>query len=205
MGLQDHDIARTISRKANGPVTTPNRFVVPTGTDRQVAVASALNAATYGVIEQTTRLDQDLVRIVVAGIAWVETGGAIADGAAIISDAVGRAIAVPAGLQAPAQVAGYARGSASSSGSIVGVELGGFAQTVPGGFKLMTFAGHNLAGPCTATGLKVGDVIVSVAGLTTVGNAAALFETTVSVADQIQQSSATDLHASNYQALVYTG
>lgn len=71
--------------------------------------------------------------------------------------------------------------------------------------KLFTisFTGSNGAGPCTATGLAVSDVIFGVAGLTTVGQADGSFEAVVSVADQIQQSSESNLSAENYQALVY--
>lgn len=70
--------------------------------------------------------------------------------------------------------------------------------------ELIAFSGRNLAGECTATGLKVNDVIFSVTGVVAadVGDQSALFESIVSVADQIQQVSATDLSTKVYHALV---
>lgn len=46
------------------------------------------------------------------------------------------------------------------------------------------------AGAVTLTGAAVGDVVVSVTDLSTPGDASAKFETTISVANQIQQLSA---------------
>jgi len=71
--------------------------------------------------------------------------------------------------------------------------------------KLMSFDGRNGAGACTATGLAIGDKVMSVVGLTddVSGNQADKFEATITVADQIQQSSATDLSTKDYLALVF--
>lgn len=68
----------------------------------------------------------------------------------------------------------------------------------------ISFAGSNGAGPCTVTGLKVGDVVISVtgAGLTTVGNQSAKFASTVTVADQVAQTDAGNLSTNVYVALV---
>jgi len=75
---------------------------------------------------------------------------------------------------------------------------------VLGKLSLMSLAGHNLAGACTATGLKVNDLVLSVVGAgATYGNQAANFESTITVADQIQQSAAVDLSANHYVALIY--
>lgn len=68
---------------------------------------------------------------------------------------------------------------------------------------LISFTGHNAAGACTATSVAKGDVIFGVAGLTDVGEFKSSFESVVTVADQIQQSSASNLSAKNYLALVY--
>lgn len=70
--------------------------------------------------------------------------------------------------------------------------------------KTVSFAGRNLTGACTLVGVKVGDVVVSVTGLAagTVGDQAAKFETTITVADQIQQSNNTDLSANIYLATI---
>lgn len=64
--------------------------------------------------------------------------------------------------------------------------------------KVYTFAGVAAAGPITLTGAVKGDVVQSVSGITTVGSAAASFESTITVANQIQQSSASDLSLQTY-------
>jgi len=76
---------------------------------------------------------------------------------------------------------------------------------IKSGLKLMSFDGRNGAGACTATGLAIGDKVMSVVGLTddVSGNQADKFEATITVADQIQQSSATDLSTKDYLALVF--
>jgi hypothetical protein len=68
-------------------------------------------------------------------------------------------------------------------------------------FRQIHFTGRNGAGACTATGTKVGDLVLAIA--TTTGTLAgrAAFESTVTVADQIQQSSATDLSAAQFDLL----
>ena len=63
-------------------------------------------------------------------------------------------------------------------------------------------AGVAAAGPVTVTGTKVGDKVVGVADLTNLADAKASFEATVTVADQIQQSSASDLSAVVFQFIV---
>jgi len=70
--------------------------------------------------------------------------------------------------------------------------------------QAISFSGAAAAGACTATGLEVGDEILAVTGLAagTAGNQAANFESVVSVDDQIQQSSASDLINNVYLALV---
>lgn len=75
---------------------------------------------------------------------------------------------------------------------------------VLGGAKLISFTGSNGAGACTATGAAVGDKVIAVAGLTTgsLGDADASFEDVVTVADQIQQTSVSNLSASEYLALL---
>jgi hypothetical protein len=58
--------------------------------------------------------------------------------------------------------------------------------------------GKNGAGAITLTGAKVGDNVISVVNLSTPADASASFEDTITVADQIQQSSASDLSAVKY-------
>lgn len=71
----------------------------------------------------------------------------------------------------------------------------------------IAFSGHNGAGACTATGLVVGDRILSVTGVAsgTVGDQSAAFESVVSVNDQIQQTSVSNLSANVYIASVQRG
>lgn len=69
--------------------------------------------------------------------------------------------------------------------------------------RLLAFAGSNGAGACTATGTKVGDTVIGVIDLAAGSvSAAASFESTITVADQIQQSSASDLSLLKYALLV---
>lgn len=72
------------------------------------------------------------------------------------------------------------------------------------GMMLGSFTGKNGAGACTLTGAKVGDKVLGVAGATAgvVGFAAASFESTITVADQIQQSSVANLSANLYTVLL---
>jgi len=124
MSTQDHDPGRKVTRKVNGPVTTPNRFVEQTGTANQVQVVGTQNDPVYGVIETTTRNDQDYASITIDGIAWVESGAAVSDGDDVISDNQGRAITDPATGAVTACVAGKALGAASGAGQVIGVLLG---------------------------------------------------------------------------------
>lgn len=63
--------------------------------------------------------------------------------------------------------------------------------------KSYTTLGSNGAGAITVTGAQVGDVVTGVDGITsgTLGDLSAGFESTITVAGQIQQSSATDYSA----------
>lgn len=69
---------------------------------------------------------------------------------------------------------------------------------------IISFSGKNGAGACTMTGVAVGDVVLSVTGVVAadVGDKASLFESTITVINQIQQSSATDLSTKVYMALI---
>jgi hypothetical protein len=59
-------------------------------------------------------------------------------------------------------------------------------------------AGRNAAGAVTATGFKVGDTVVSAVNLTDGTDDTANFEAAITVADQIQQSSAANLTTKKY-------
>ncbi len=68
------------------------------------------------------------------------------------------------------------------------------------GLKFITVDGRSGAGAITATGAAVGDTVVGVAGLTAgaLGAADASFEGAITVVNQIQQSSASNLSANDY-------
>lgn len=72
------------------------------------------------------------------------------------------------------------------------------------GIKTISFDGRSGAGACTATGAVAGMKVLGVFGITggALGNAAASFEATVTVNDQIQQSSASNLSANDYVAVL---
>lgn len=63
------------------------------------------------------------------------------------------------------------------------------------GVKTISFPGHNGAGACSAVGAVIGDKVIDVVGLSVghLGRVGTLFESTITVADQIQQTSASDL------------
>lgn len=67
---------------------------------------------------------------------------------------------------------------------------------------LTGYSGKNGAGACTLTGAKVGDVVMGVLSITDGGSAAANFEAVITVAGQIQQSSASDLSTKKFSTLL---
>lgn len=71
--------------------------------------------------------------------------------------------------------------------------------------KYLAFTGKNGAGAITLTGAAVGDKVAGVANTTDGGSGASLFESTVTVINQIQQSSASDLSTKKYTVLLITG
>lgn len=90
-----------------------------------------------------------------------------------------------------------------SVSGLVKVRLADGTDTVQGNEKLYAFVGHNGAGAITLTGAAVGDVVL---GLIDVAagtiSAASSFEATISVVNQIQQSSVSDLSAKKYAVLL---
>ncbi len=76
------------------------------------------------------------------------------------------------------------------------------AKLDDGALVYTAFTGVAAAGPITLTGTKVGDVVLGVANTTDGGTGASLFESVITVADQIQQSSASDLHLKKYTVLL---
>lgn len=69
---------------------------------------------------------------------------------------------------------------------------------------VLSFTGAASAGACTLTGVKAGDKVLTVTGVAsgTKGDQGTSFETTITVNDQIQQSSASNLSANVYLAFI---
>lgn len=68
--------------------------------------------------------------------------------------------------------------------------------------ELIGFTGRNGAGAITLTGAAVGDVVIGVANVTDGADDSSGFETAITVVNQIQQSSASDLSTKKYAALL---
>jgi hypothetical protein len=66
------------------------------------------------------------------------------------------------------------------------------------------FNGNNGAGACILPSAQVGDTVVALINVTSRGSEASSFETTVSKAGQIQQTSGSNLSANQYYAF-YVG
>jgi hypothetical protein len=64
-------------------------------------------------------------------------------------------------------------------------------------------AGHNGAGAITVAGAVVGDTVMCVVNLSAPALASSSFEATVSVAGQVQQTSASDLSGSTFMFEVF--
>jgi hypothetical protein len=67
--------------------------------------------------------------------------------------------------------------------------------------RMTGFTGVAAAGPATLTGALKGDVVLGIVDLAG-GDASADFESTISVAGEIQQSSSTDLHTHHFIVLL---
>lgn len=95
---------------------------------------------------------------------------------------------------ATCQVRGVAAGTATTHAANV-------AQLASMTMSLVT-TGRNGAGAITATGAKVGDKVVQALNMTTPANAASLFESTITVLNQLQQVSASNLTSQTYSFLI---
>jgi len=104
----------------------------------------------------------------------------------------------------------YGDGQTSQNSSLVldGVAIGS-SRTGANSLK-QALVGSNGAGSVTITGALVGDIVELVVNLTTPGDVTSSFESTISVAGQIQQTAATNLSGAtclffiNPQAAVLT-
>jgi hypothetical protein len=83
-----------------GAAIDPSRIVVLTAADT-VGLATSATAASIGVTDEIAVAAGQRVDVIVAGIAWVTAGAAVALGAQLTADAAGRAVtAVPAAAPA---------------------------------------------------------------------------------------------------------
>lgn len=81
----------------------------------------------------------------------------------------------------------------------------GPTQNVGHSLQMFTIQGRNGAGAVTMTGAAVGDVVRQLQGIQPlhfVGDGSGQFESTITVANQIQQSSASDLSGADYIVLL---
>ena len=94
---------------------------------------------------------------------------------------------------------------------LIPAELLATLQTITGGtavapsarsLRYYFGAGNNGAGHVTAASVKVGDFVLMAIDLTTPADVTADFESVVTVAGQIQQPAAVDLHLKNLLILV---
>lgn len=98
--------------------------------------------------------------------------------------------------------ASFAAGAVDSAA--IGADAVTLGKIAPTAFrKIANFTGRNGAGACTATGAKVGDVVLGISiakvtdldALDTLQAGLTAFEGTITVANQIQQTGAADLSA----------
>lgn len=90
--------------------------------------------------------------------------------------------------------------SAGSQGKAA--DSGHVHQLDKAAFHVDYFAGHNGAGAVTVANLKAGDQVLFVFDITDGTDGSSYFESTVTVTGQLQQSSALNLSAKNFFALV---
>lgn len=72
------------------------------------------------------------------------------------------------------------------------------AATALNSQKMLVFTGKNGTGACTLTGATVGDIVIGAVNITDATDDKANFEGAITVADQIQQSSASNLSAKKF-------
>lgn len=92
-----------------------------------------------------------------------------------------------------------------TNGAVTTSKLAANAVTGPklssSAFKSAVFTGHNGTGAVTLTGTKVGDKVLMLVDLTDSTDGSASFEATITVNDQIQQTSASNLSAKTFTIL----
>ena len=96
-----------------------NRLTKPGSNDLSVAVATAATDAINGVVNELSVAIGERVDVVRQGIAWVEVGAAIARGAPLTSDAVGRAITAAPAAGVNVRIVGFADETALAIGDVI--------------------------------------------------------------------------------------
>ena len=180
-------------------------FIADNGEDFLV---KQLDRSTRGTLTTALKVDGNTGTVTVAG-QTISSSGVVGSTGAVTATTVTASglVAAQAALTVGTTLA-VTGASTLTGNTTVGGTLGVTgATTLPaattiGGKTPMTGsvysvvqAGKNGAGALTLTGALVGDTVVGIANLTTPGDLKSSFEATVSVAGQIQQSSATDLSA----------
>lgn len=186
-----------------------DKFAVGT-IDGDILKAGALSADATGRAIMAADFFGDEATVDAKFAAGVIDGDILKAGA-LSADATGRAIMAADFFDETTATAKF------GDGSIATVLLKAANVTPPKmaftGLKTITFAGRNGAGAITATGVLVGERVIAVwkfgdvsDNLTTVDGVVsqpnALFESAITVQDQLQQASATDLTDNKYMALV---
>jgi len=94
-----------------------------------VALTTAPTDAIIGVVNELSAAAGDRVDVVRQGIVWVEAGAAIALGAPVTSDAVGRGVTAAPAAGVNARYVGFADEPATAPGDVIRVILEpGFMQ-----------------------------------------------------------------------------
>lgn len=106
-----------------------NRFVKHGTGDRNVALCTAPTDAILGPVNETSPALGERVDVVRSGIGWIEAGAAIARGAPVTSDAVGRAVTAAPAVGVNNRIAGFADEAATAAGDIIRYTIApGFMQ-----------------------------------------------------------------------------
>jgi Uncharacterized conserved protein (DUF2190) len=96
-----------------------NRIVKAGATDRGVTLAIAPADFIIGVVNETPIAIAERADVVRVGIAWVEAGAAIARGAPLTSDAIGRAVTAAPAAGANVRLVGFADEAATAAGDVI--------------------------------------------------------------------------------------
>lgn len=170
--------------------------------------------------EETITGTDDTKGVTPAGLAAVTAGSARAGLVELATDAEAQAMADDTRALTPANLAAITAGSASSGLVELATDTEAQAGTdteravTPSGLftsiqglHMLSFVGSGSSGSCAMTGAGLGDTVLSITGSSgsaMAGDQSSLFESEISVADQIQQTSGSSLSDYTYLALLYS-